>query len=152
MCLSVIVRHRQGRGLGSMTLSSHEPNIQQTWPEYLPSIQKWQERSENFHQSHNVSCLIKCLVSAERKRKRNNWWKHEIMIENCHLVRLTSYSSASFHNSAVIMEHYTYLTKNTFTLLSLKFFKSKQKETSNLYGVCRWQEEVLCLKLLMMLD
>jgi len=72
------------------------------------------------------------------------------MKENCHLVRLTSYTSASFHNSLVIMKHY--LTKNTLKLFSLKLLKSKQKKVSSLYGVCRWQEDVLCLKLLMMLD
>ena len=128
-----------------------------TWTKYTtnvawisPKDSKVTERSEKFHGSHNVGCLIKCLVSAERKRKRKNGWKNEGMKENCHLVWLTSYTSASFHNSVVIMQHY--LTKNTLKLLSWKRLKSKQKEMSNLYGLCSWQERVLCLKLLMMLD
>jgi hypothetical protein len=54
------------------------------------------------------------------------------MKENCHLVRLTSYTSASFYNSVVIIKHY--LTENTVKLLPLKFLKSKQKKVSNLYG------------------
>jgi hypothetical protein len=129
----------------------------ESWTKYItnmahisPKDSKVTELSENFHESHNVGCLIKCLVSAERKRKRKNGRKNVSMKENCHLVRPTSYTSASFHNSVVIMKHH--LTKNTLKVLSLKLLKSKQKEMSSFYGVCRWQEEVLYLKLLMVLD
>ena len=129
----------------------------ESWTKYTTNVARISpkdsqvtERSETFHGSHNVGCLIKCLVSAERQRKRKNGWKNEGMKENCQLVRLTSYTSASFHNSVVIIQHY--LTKNTLKLPFWKLLKSKQKEMSNLYGICRWQERVLSLKLLIMLD
>jgi hypothetical protein len=69
------------------------------------------ERSESFHESRNVGCLIKSLVSGERKRERKNGRKNESMKEACHFVQLANYTSALFHNRVVIMKHY--ITMNT---------------------------------------